>query len=241
MVPRAIDGDEFECTRCQGACVESPYEGFERWAGVWHVSYADGSENQLTIHEDGTASLLNPPEGQAAGEANNAQLVWAPLDHEGFQMRLQGHFGPGVVEYFGMDPSVDEGAEISIRHHGLHGNLVTGCAQRDDEESDGRGDEAVGMDVEEFEQALDRGFEAMMGWFAQGADQTQMQQQFRQLSAPLADIMRNNTALQDQLRTLTQQLRTGTLGAAPGGDAIQFGGAVPFGAGGQAGVPLLFD
>lgn len=61
------------------------------------------------------------------GGASTAPLVWAPHDHDGFLMRLQGHRREAVCDYLGPDP---ETGGLRVRHQAEDGSVVAGFARR---------------------------------------------------------------------------------------------------------------
>jgi len=121
VVPLDREG-EFECPRCQERCVECPYESFENWAGTWTLRFGDGPASEVTIAEDGGV-LVRSGTGQSA---DSAQLVWAPFDHEGFLMRLDGRL-QGLREHLRPDPEL---GGITIRSEGEDGVVTMGKLER---------------------------------------------------------------------------------------------------------------
>eukprot|EP00747_Dinoflagellata_sp_TGD_P168152 gnl/TRDRNA2_/TRDRNA2_193882_c0_seq1.p1 gnl/TRDRNA2_/TRDRNA2_193882_c0~~gnl/TRDRNA2_/TRDRNA2_193882_c0_seq1.p1 ORF type:complete len:488 (-),score=89.15 gnl/TRDRNA2_/TRDRNA2_193882_c0_seq1:47-1411(-) len=126
VAPAALaddNGDDYECPLCGEACVECPYDSFERWQGIWDVRFEDGCINKLTIDEHGAATVLSR-DGESSGTAN---LVWAPHEHEGFLMRLEGHRQAGAREH--LRPEPDTGG-LCIRLQADGGAVIMGTASR---------------------------------------------------------------------------------------------------------------
>lgn len=118
IIARHLEDGNFECPTCGESCVECPYESFEHWQGTWDITLEDGSAGLLAIAEGGSAVLTWGSRGTTA-----ARLLWAPDDHEGFTMRLEGH----THEPAQMHLRLDGDAGIAIRRERIQdGTVVTG-------------------------------------------------------------------------------------------------------------------
>mmetsp|Transcript_5644 Transcript_5644/g.15416 ORF Transcript_5644/g.15416 Transcript_5644/m.15416 type:complete len:455 (+) Transcript_5644:128-1492(+) len=131
VIPRALDEDEsFECPHCQESCVECPYTSYEMWEGVWQVRLANGRSHRLTVDAEGAATILGQQPSTATGAAPlEASLVWAPTEHEGFLMRLDGPAlrAAGVREHLGLD--MESSGSLRVRYESADG-VVLGSARR---------------------------------------------------------------------------------------------------------------
>lgn len=116
VAARELADESFECQLCREPYVECPYDSFENWEGSWQIQYQNGYVNTLTISSSGSCVLAcrDPHGGQ--GSAN---LQWAPEEHEGFLMRLEGHYRPGVVEHLRQEDGL-----LHIRHATGEGGVV---------------------------------------------------------------------------------------------------------------------
>lgn len=118
-----VRDESYECPQCNSTCVEAPYDSFEYWQGVWSVLYDNGYRNFFKIDERGMVRM-HRNDGGGSGEA---QLTWAPQEHDGFLMRLEGHFHECVVEH--LQPTE---SGFRIRHLRREGeqSVIWGRAQR---------------------------------------------------------------------------------------------------------------
>eukprot|EP00927_Polykrikos_kofoidii_P011446 TRINITY_DN14865_c0_g1_i10.p1 TRINITY_DN14865_c0_g1~~TRINITY_DN14865_c0_g1_i10.p1 ORF type:complete len:418 (+),score=64.49 TRINITY_DN14865_c0_g1_i10:62-1255(+) len=135
VVATELEGGEFECPHCRESCVESPYDSFEQWEGTWQVRYDNGYTNSFTITDDGLLTLARVDDA-GSGETH---LVWVGnYDVRGsdglFQMRLEGHYRAGVVEYFRRDIEA-ETDNIVIHHITENGTIVHGTAWHEEDGS----------------------------------------------------------------------------------------------------------
>lgn len=211
VVPVPTEDEGFQCPLCQEACVECPYESFERWEGAWQLRLANGRVSQMTVDEHGCVDFGPSGPGPVAVR-RVGRLRWAPTEHEGFLMRLEGHPSGGHL-HLGPAPDggEDGGAEASDRLRVRHeaGEVVLdGVAERAEDASLvglldsilGRAAEPAGPGaaaqprLRNLHRFLDQGLEQLAAQLAgpgsaPGPEREQMVQQLRQLTAPFLDAL----------------------------------------------------
>lgn len=214
IVPIETDDGSFECPDCGESAVECPCEDYERWQGSWEVRYAgdEGPYNyRLTIGPDGTYVARRP------GSTAEGDLVWAPEDHDGFSMRLEGTLSyPGAAaEYLGFVPLHDDSdvgqvPSFLARLETADGDVLQGsvwpCMPAHEsamspflrifsgalgEDIDDEGGEGVGN--ERYQQDIMRGFEDMAnGWPGLSPeDRERVRGQMRNAAVAFAPLVRN--------------------------------------------------
>lgn len=119
VVAQEVEEDEYSCPLCHEiGIVETPLEGFERWAGSWHAEYTDGSIWRFDISEAGVlrSSSTDDEEMDAlaaqlecacsdALAAPEAVLEFAELPEppQPYMLRARGHRPGAVTEYFRLE------------------------------------------------------------------------------------------------------------------------------------------
>lgn len=224
VVPVEVGENEFECPYCQESCVECPYDSFELWEGVWQVLLTDGQEHQLDVNASGAAVISGRGLGPEA-----CQLVWAPLDHQGYLMRLDTEEpgGSGASEHLFPMP----GGDLCVRYQRPDGVVLEGQARRDFG-STGAGDasvadamgagyaDLVGVQDHHLQEAVDAGLEQLAAHWPglSDEDREEMRQHLRQLTLPLSGVLAHHEAISAQYG-VPGQLAPGLVFAAlgPGG------------------------